>query len=67
MTKYEFNSLVVEQSDSLKHYAKKFTNDTEDANDLVQDTMLKAVTYFNNFRRHQSKRLVIYYYEKYIH
>ncbi|MEN5088989.1 sigma-70 family RNA polymerase sigma factor [Sphingobacterium faecium] len=50
MTKYEFNSLVVEQSDSLKHYAKKFTNDTEDANDLVQDTILKAVTYFNNFR-----------------
>lgn len=50
MTKYEFNSLVVEQSDSLKHYAKKFTNDNEDANDLVQDTLLKAVTYFNNFR-----------------
>lgn len=50
MTKYEFDTLVLEQSDSLKLYAKKFTNDYEDANDLVQDTLLKAVTYFNNFR-----------------
>src|SRR5690606_31644362 len=50
MNRLEFNSLVIQHSDSLKLYAKNFTKDHDDANDLVQDTLLKAVTYFNNFR-----------------
>ncbi|MFZ4260767.1 RNA polymerase sigma factor [Sphingobacterium sp. HJSM2_6] len=50
MNKHEFNALVIQQSESLKMYAKNFTRDHEDANDLVQDTLLKAVTYFKNFR-----------------
>ena len=50
MNKLEFDALVVQQSDSLKSYAKNFTRDHDDANDLVQDTLLKAVTYFKNFR-----------------
>lgn len=50
MTKNEFDTMVIEQSDSLKIYARNFTNDYEDANDLVQDTILKAVTYFKNFK-----------------
>ncbi|MBE8723107.1 RNA polymerase sigma factor [Sphingobacterium pedocola] len=50
MNRIEFNSLVIQHSDSLKLYAKNFTKDHDDANDLVQDTLLKAVTYFNNFR-----------------
>ncbi|WP_343558513.1 sigma-70 family RNA polymerase sigma factor [Sphingobacterium sp.] len=50
MTKNEFDSMVIEQSDSLKLYARNFTSDYEDANDLVQDTILKAVTYFKNFK-----------------
>lgn len=50
MTKNEFDTMVIEQSDSLKLYAKNFTSDYEDANDLVQDTILKAVTYFKNFK-----------------
>ncbi|WP_367208887.1 RNA polymerase sigma factor [Sphingobacterium sp. R2] len=50
MTKNEFDTMVIEQSDSLKLYARNFTSDYEDANDLVQDTILKAVTYFKNFR-----------------
>ncbi|MBP3943924.1 sigma-70 family RNA polymerase sigma factor [Sphingobacteriaceae bacterium WQ 2009] len=50
MTKIEFDTLVIEHSDSLKMYAKNFTKDQDDANDLVQDTLLKAVTYFNNFK-----------------
>jgi RNA polymerase sigma-70 factor (ECF subfamily) len=28
----------------------RFTHDNEDANDLVQDTILKAITYYNNFK-----------------
>ena len=50
MTKNEFDTMVIEQSDSLKLYARNFTSDYEDANDLVQDTILKAVTYFKNFK-----------------
>lgn len=50
MNRLEFNTLVIEHSDSLKSYARNFTKDYDDANDLVQDTLLKAVTYFKNFR-----------------
>lgn len=50
MTKFEFNTLVVQHTDSLKVYALHFTHDDEDANDLVQDTVLKAVTYYGKFR-----------------
>lgn len=50
MNKLEFNTLVIQQADSLKTYARNFTRDQDDANDLVQDTLLKAVTYFKNFK-----------------
>ncbi len=50
MTKFEFNTLVVQHTDSLKVYALHFTRDNEEANDLVQDTMLKAVTYYGKFK-----------------
>ena len=50
MTRFEFNTLVVQHTDSLKGYALHFTRDDEDAKDLVQDTVLKAVTYYGKFR-----------------
>ena len=50
MNKIEFNTLVIRQADSLRMYARNFTRDQDDANDLVQDTLLKAVTYFKNFK-----------------
>ncbi|WP_257670083.1 RNA polymerase sigma factor [Parapedobacter tibetensis] len=50
MTKFEFNTLVIQHTDSLKMYALHFTRDDEDANDLVQDTLLKAVTYYTRFK-----------------
>src|SRR5690606_32032411 len=50
MNKLEFNTLVIRQAESLKAYARNFTRDQDDANDLVQDTLLKAVTYFKNFK-----------------
>ncbi|CAN5636046.1 RNA polymerase sigma factor [soil metagenome] len=45
MTQIEFNHNVKEQYKPLRGYALKLTQDQEDANDLVQETMLKA---FNN-------------------
>ncbi|MFC3199275.1 RNA polymerase sigma factor [Parapedobacter deserti] len=50
MTRFEFNTLVVQYAESLRGYALHFTHDDEDANDLVQDTMLKAVTYHSKFK-----------------
>ncbi|MFM6977084.1 MAG: RNA polymerase sigma factor [Sphingobacteriaceae bacterium] len=50
MTKIEFNTLVMRQAGSLRMYALHFTHDSEDANDLVQDTLLKAITYYNKFK-----------------
>lgn len=50
MTNIEFSTLVTRQASSLKIYAMRFTKDADDANDLVQDTILKAITYFNKFK-----------------
>ena len=50
MTKIEFNTMVMQQASSLKMYALHFTHDADDANDLVQDTLLKAITYYNKFK-----------------
>ena len=50
MTKIEFKSMVSSHAESLKMYALHFTHDDEDANDLVQDTVLKAITYHEKFK-----------------
>lgn len=50
MTKFEFKSMVSNHAESLKMYALHFTHDEEDANDLVQDTVLKAITYHDKFK-----------------
>ena len=41
---------MVQHTDSLRGYALNFTRDDDDAKDLVQDTVLKAVTYYSKFR-----------------
>ena len=50
MTPLQFNQQLNDYSPSLKSFALNFTKDMEDANDLVQDTMLKAVTYYGKFK-----------------
>lgn len=50
MTKLEFNQELHQHAVSLRSFALNFTKDLEDANDLVQDTMLKAVTYYSKFK-----------------
>ena len=50
MTKIEFNTMVIRQASSLKMYALHFTRDADDANDLVKETLLKAITYYNKFK-----------------
>ncbi len=50
MTQLQFNRQLSDYSDSLRLFALNFTKDIEDANDLVQDTLLKAITYYNKFK-----------------
>src|SRR5690606_7965731 len=50
MTKKEFNTMVTVQSESLKGRALNFTKNHEDANDLIQDTLVKAITNYNKFK-----------------
>lgn len=50
MNKIEFNTKVVQEVSSLSSYAFYFTRDEENANDLVQDTMLKAFSYYSKFK-----------------
>ena len=50
MTEIQFNNRLVDLKDNLRNYALGLTSDSEYANDLVQETMLKALTYRNKFR-----------------
>ena len=45
-----FDSMITPYRAKLKAYAMGFTNDEENANDLMQDTLLKAITYYNKFK-----------------
>jgi RNA polymerase sigma factor (sigma-70 family) len=42
MTAIEFNSSIFKTSKVLKPYAVRLTKDVDDANDLLQDTLVKA-------------------------
>src|SRR5690606_16254359 len=50
MNKIEFNTQVVQEVATLSSYAFHFTRDKENANDLVQDTVLKAFAYYSKFK-----------------
>lgn len=47
----EFDALVVPQIDALKSFALKMTNDLDDADDLLQDTLMKAFRFFDKFEK----------------
>ena len=50
MSTLEFNALLVANRQFLKGFAIGFTRDSQDAEDLIQDTMVKALRYQNNFK-----------------
>jgi RNA polymerase sigma factor (sigma-70 family) len=49
MTQREFSLMVQNESNPLRSYAYQLTRNSEDANDLLQETMLKAFTYHTKF------------------
>jgi RNA polymerase sigma-70 factor (ECF subfamily) len=50
MTAFEFQSQVINLSDFVSHFAKKYARDEDDAKDLAQETMLKALMNYDKFR-----------------
>lgn len=45
-----FNDAVCNHRSCLESFAMKFTQDLEDANDLVQDTLIKAIRYHQMYK-----------------
>jgi RNA polymerase sigma-70 factor, ECF subfamily len=50
MTAFEFQSQVLSLGDFINHFAKKYTRDDDDAKDLAQETMMKALMNYDKFR-----------------
>ena len=50
MTQREFNLALTQNESKLKLLARKFTTDSDEALDLVQETFLKALKYKDKFR-----------------
>jgi RNA polymerase sigma factor (sigma-70 family) len=44
-----FNQLISENTTALRNFALRFTTDSEQINDLCQDTLMKAIRYFDKF------------------
>jgi RNA polymerase sigma factor (sigma-70 family) len=55
-----FTQEMVPFSDALMTYALYLTNDQEQANDLLQDTYLKAFRYYNKFESGTNARAWLY-------
>lgn len=49
MTAVEFNYQVTQQQHNLKMFAQSLTSNSDDASDLLQDTILKAIKYREKF------------------
>jgi RNA polymerase sigma-70 factor (ECF subfamily) len=49
MTHLQFQTALIGQQKRLLFYAKRLTSDTENAQDLLQETFLKALTYSDKF------------------
>lgn len=49
MTNKEFSDSINIHTSSLRSHALNFTRDPEDANDLLQETLLKATRFFSKF------------------
>ncbi len=50
MTTIEFNTQLMKLENQLSYFAISLTNDDEDAKDLVQDTLVKAITNQEKYR-----------------
>ncbi len=49
MTAIEFNHKIINLQGTLELFTKRFTNNPQESKDLIQDTVLKALTYRDKF------------------
>lgn len=60
MTAIEFNRQLISHQDVLKYFALKLTTDIDDAEDLLQETFLKALKYRDKFEEHTNLKSWLY-------
>lgn len=60
MTHYDFNRELIAFQRPLKSFAFRFTNNEEEANDLLQETYLKALTYRSKFQARTNLKAWLY-------
>lgn len=60
MTQIQFNNTLLSLKKNLRYYALSLTSDSERADDLLQETMLKALTYRDKFRENTNFKAWIY-------
>ncbi|MFW6309457.1 MAG: RNA polymerase sigma factor [Prolixibacteraceae bacterium] len=51
MTQIQFNNALIDLENNLKYYAVSLTSDKQNAEDLLQETMLKALKYRHKYRK----------------
>jgi RNA polymerase sigma-70 factor (ECF subfamily) len=60
MTQIQFQNTLISLEDRLYHFALSLTSDPEKAQDLLQETYLKALTYRDKFRTNTNFKAWIY-------
>lgn len=67
MTALEFDSSISELRPTLRTFTYRFTSNREESQDLVQDTILKALKYRKKFRKDTNLKGWFYDYAKHFH
>lgn len=60
MQNLNINHSIYEEKAAMQLFANRFTNDLDDANDLVQDTFLKAIRYASMYKEGTNLRGWLY-------
>ena len=61
MKSLSFRKDLIGVQDELLRFAYKLTTDREEANDLLQETSLKALDNEDKYPRHKFQRMDVYY------
>ena len=60
MTQLQFHTALIGQQERLLFYAMRLTSDTDNAQDLLQETFLKALTYSDKFAQNTNFKAWVY-------
>ncbi len=60
MTAVEFDHQIASLHDTLELFTRRFTKNPEESEDLIQDTVLKALTYRDKFRQNTNLKGWLY-------